>query len=360
MPNDTPHADPAADPHFVRRTLIVIGLATLVVAVALLLWNAVDIFLLAFAGVLLATFLNTPARFVSDRTAVPHGLALAGVLLLLLLLVVGTGFLAGPSIGEQATQLFERLPASVEELRDGVEGLPGGAWVLERMPSGDDATLAGSGLVSSITGTASMFWDGLAKLLFVFFLGLYLAASPRTYRNGLATLIPPARRERGLEILNRIGRVLQGWILGQLVSMVLVGSLTFLGLSLLGIPLALILGIIAGSLEFVPIVGPFLAFVPAALLAFTQGPTAALWVVVLYVVIQQIEGQIIVPLVQKRAIDLPPALTIGAVFVGGAAFGPVGLLVATPLAAVLLVLVEMIYRHDLLGEHVQLPGGGEE
>lgn len=355
---DARNAGPEAS--FLRRTLVVVGIVTLVVCVALLLWNAVDIFLLAFASVLLATFLNTPARFLSSRSRVPHGLALALVLLVLLAAATALGFLAGPPVAEQARTLFEQLPTSADQLGDAMEDVPGGQWILERMPQGEDAGLSGTGLISQVTGTASMFWDGLAKLLFVFFLGLYLAASPRVYRDGLAALIPPGRRERAIVILNQIGKVLQGWLLGQLASMLAVGLMVWLGLTVLGMPLALILGIIAGLFDFVPIVGPVLAFVPAFLVALTQGFTQVLWVTLLYVVVQQIESHVIVPLVQRRAIDLPPALTISAVFVGGAAFGPVGLLVATPLAAVLLVLVDMLYRHDILGEHVELPAGGEE
>lgn len=228
------------------------------------------------------------------------------------------------------------------------------------MSEGGQAAFAGQGFVSRVTGTASLFWEALARAVFVFFLALYLAASPRTYRDGVAALVPPKHRARATEILNQIGRALQGWILGQLVSMLVVGIMVWLGLTIIGVPLALVLGLLAGLFEFVPLVGPVLAYVPAVIVASSQGFTDVLWVTLLYVVIQQLEGHLVVPLVQRHAIDLPPALTIGAVFVGGAAFGPVGLLVATPLAAVGLVLVDMIYRHDILGEHVELPAGGEE
>ena len=346
---------------FLRRTLVVLAAATAFVAIGLLLWNALDVFLLAFAAVLLATFLHAPAQFVADRTKIPHGAALGGVVVLLLAFAVGFAFLVGPRIVDQATQLAERLPSSMEQVQQRARELPGGNWLMNRMePGGALPGSGGAGVVSSITGTASMFWDVAAKLIFVIFLALYLAAAPLKYRDGLASVVPPAHRDRATEVLNRVGRVLRGWLLGQLVAMVMVGLLTWLGLTILGIPLALVLGLIAGMFEFIPILGPVLAFVPAFLLALTQDATTVLWVVVLYVVIQQIEGNLIVPLVQRSAISLPPALTISAVFVAGAAFGPVGLLVATPLAAVGLVLYDMLYRHDLLGEHVKLPGGGGE
>lgn len=352
---------------FLRRTVTVVAVTAAFVAVGLLVWGALDIFLLVFASVLLATFLNAPASYVSERAPIPHAVTVVGVAILVAGLGVGIGFLAGPAIGQQATDLIGQLPDSIENLRERVRQLPGGASVLDRMASDEGgaeellgAGVPGGGLVSRVTGTASKFWDAIAKLILVVSLGMYLAISPRTYRDGLASLVPPGRRERAIEVLNRIGRVLRGWLLGQLVAMVLVGLLTWLGLSLVGIPLALVLGLLAGLFEFVPIVGPFVAFVPAALLALTQGGSTVIWVIVVYVVIQQLEGNVIVPLIQRRTVSLPPALTIGAVFVAGAAFGPLGLLVATPLAAVGLVLFEMLYRHDLFGEHVELPAGGEE
>lgn len=354
----------APSPGFVRRAFVGLALAAGFVAAGLLLWNALDVVLLAFAGVLLATFLDAPARALSERTRVRHGLAVGATVLALLALGAVFGALAGPRIADQATQLVERLPGSLAQVQERIRQLPGGDWVMDRLTTGGQgaggAAISGSNLISNVTGTASMFWDVIARFIFVVFLGIYLATSPRTYRDGLATLVPPAGRDRAVEVLDRVGKVLRGWLLGQLVAMLIVGVLTWIGLAILGVPLALVLAFIAGLLEFVPIVGPVVAFVPAFLLALTQGGSTVLWVIGLYLAIQQLEGNVIVPLVQRRTVSLPPALTIAAVFVAGAAFGPVGMLVATPLAAVGLTLYEMLYRHDLLGEHVALPAGGEE
>lgn len=343
---------------FLRRTLTVLGLTALLVAAALLLWTATEIVLLAFAGVLLAVFLNTPARFLADKTAVPHGLALGLTVALLLAVLVAGSWIAGPRLVEQARQLGEQLPSSIEQVRNTVSTWPGGAWLVERMSQGGGVGSSSVNIVSRVTGTAVLLWDGVAKLVFVLYLGLFLATAPRKYRDGVVRLFPAPRRDRAKEAFNRMGRALQGWLLGQLVAMVLVGLLTGIGLAFIGVPLALVLGIIAGLSEFVPIIGTLIGFVPAALLALSQGTTALLWVVALFVVIQQLEGNVIVPLVQRRAVDLPPPLTIAAVFVAGAVFGPLGLLVATPLLAVGLVLVKMLYLRDTLGESVELPGDG--
>src|SRR5690606_13068631 len=112
-------------------------------------------------------------------------------------------------------------------------------------------------LVSRVTGTAALLWDGVAKFIFVLYLGLFLAAAPGKYRRGVVSLFPKPRRGRADEVLLQLGRALQGWLLGQLIAMLLVGLLTGVGLALIGIPLAFVLGIIAGLSEFVPIIGPF-------------------------------------------------------------------------------------------------------
>lgn len=335
---------------FVLRTLVVLGLAALVVVAALLLWSAVEIFLLAFAGVLLAVLLHTAAEFLAERTGMPHGLALAGVILALVLAAVGGGWAIGPRIGDQASRLVEELPQSIGQLQEAIRGLPGGEWLLDNLGGGDGSDGSGIGVVSRVTGTASAVWDVLVKMIYVLFLGLFLAADPAMYREGAVRLFPQAARAEARDTLNLLGRTLRGWLLGQIVAMVMVGTLSAVGLWIIGIPMALALGIIAGLLEFVPIVGPVIGFIPAALLAFGEGATSLLWVVLLYIVIQQLEGNVIMPLVQRRAVDLPPALTISAVVVAGAALGMVGLLVATPLMAVVLVLVKKLYLGEALGE----------
>lgn len=359
-PSDSTPPSAAAPPGFLRKVLIAVGVISLFIAVGLLLWSATSIFLLVFVAILLATFLEAPAGLLSRRTAVPHGLALAGVVLLLLAVTAGFWLLAGPRLADEAARLVDLLPESVERVQEVVESLPGGPWLLDRVSSMEGGALRGASLVGNVTGTASAVWEALARIVFVVILGLYLAASPRTYRDGLAALVPPAYRDRGVEVLNELGRALQGWLLGQLTAMVAIGLLTGLALWILGVPLAFVLGVLAGLFEFVPIVGPIIGFLPAILLASTQGLTQVLWVLGAYVIIQQLEGNVVTPLVQRRAVDLPPALTLTAVFVAGAALGPLGFLVATPLAALGMVLVQMLYRHDLLGEEVETVGGGPD
>ncbi len=345
---------------FVGRTLVVLGLTSLFLVAGLVLWNASEIFLLAFAGILVAVFLGAPAHFIASRTAVPHGLALAFTVIAMGVLAVGAGWLVGPRIVDEARQLFERIPSSLEQVRELVVTWPGGSYLVEMVPEQGDVPTPGAGVISRVTGTAATVWDGVAKLVYVMILGLFLASNPGIYRNGVVRLFPKARQERAREVLGYAGDTLRGWVLGQLVAMVAVGAVTTLGLWLIGVPLPLVLGLIAGLLEFIPILGPTIAFVPAALLALTVGVDTLLWTVGLYVLIQQLEGNVLVPLIQRGAVHLPPALTVTAVFVGGALFGLVGLLVATPLIAVIVVLVKVLYLREALGQRVEMPGGEAE
>ena len=162
---------------------------------------------------------------------------------------------------------------------------------------------------------------------------------------------PAARRE----VLEEAGSTLQRWLLAQLVSMGIVGLLTTLGLWLLGVPLALTLGILAALSEFIPNFGPILSAVPAVLLALVDSPRLALWVVVLYAGIQAAESYLITPLVQQRLASLPPVLVIVSQLLGGILFGFLGFALATPLLAVAMVLIKRLYVEDRLGETLEEP-----
>ena len=338
-------------PSFTRRVLIALGLASLFLVLGLLFFNALQIFLLIFAGILFAIFLASPANWLARHTPIPRGVALTLVIVLLVGLIAGGIWLLGPRLSSQAQQLATQLPDSLQEVREVVRSLPGGGWILDNVGGGGAANgLAGSNIVSRVTGTASLLWDVVAKLLFVLFLGVFLASAPHTYRDGTVRLFPRRIRTRAREVLASLGNTLQYWLMGQLISMMIIGVLVTVGLMVIGMPLALALGILAGLLEFVPIVGPFVAFIPAALIALSQGTTTLLWVVVLYVVVQQLEGNVILPLVQRQTVDLPAALTVSAVFIAGAAFGPVGILVATPLMAAVWALVHAVYLEDALDD----------
>jgi predicted PurR-regulated permease PerM len=201
--------------------------------------------------------------------------------------------------------------------------------------------------------------SAIISIVVVLFVGLYLAFDPDTYRRGVLRLVPRRHRRRGAEVLGVVGYTLQWWLFGQLLAMLVVGTIMGVGLAVLGVPLALALGVLAGLFEFIPTFGPILAFIPALLLAFQQGTDTALWVLGLYALLQTFEAYMLTPIIQQRAVHLPPVLTIAAQVFLGTTLGAIGLLVAVPLVAVILVLVKMLYVEDKLGDDLDVDGEEE-
>jgi predicted PurR-regulated permease PerM len=337
----SPDASASGTERFVRRALI----ALLIVALALLAWKVVEVFLLVFGGLLLAILLGHLAAPVNRVTGLSHRWSLAIVLLGLLLLGGLGAWLLGSQLAGQFADLSNRLPSAWQTLKDSLRNT---GWNLGLI--GGSGSGPAGGVLSNLANVLTTVVWALADLILVLFIGIYFAATPSLYRRGALHLVPPDHRDRAADVIEASGETLWKWFLGQLASMVIVGILTTLGLWLLGTPLALALGIIAGLAEFIPIVGPILAAIPAILLGFTQSPTTALYVALFYVVLQQVESNLILPIVQKEAVSLPPVVTLTAVVIAGLVFGPLGILFATPLAVVVLVIVKMLYLRDTLGD----------
>lgn len=189
-----------------------------------------------------------------------------------------------------------------------------------------------------------------ANVIIVLFIGLYLASDPDVYARGVVRLVPIPNRKRAREVLGVLGHTLRRWLVGKVLGMAVIGGLTTGALWALGVPLALTLGLLAGILNFIPYLGPLLAFIPAILLALTDSTVTAAWVLGLYAIVQFLESYVLTPLVDRRSVALPPALTIVAQVTLGALAGVLGLLLASPLLAVVLVLVRMLYVEGMLGD----------
>ncbi|HEX7005192.1 MAG TPA: AI-2E family transporter [Trueperaceae bacterium] len=435
-----------------RFALSWLGLILLGLAIVALLWYGGKVFLLVFAGILVAVVIRAPTGFLVRVTGMPDKLAYALVLLLLLAVLVGFGMLVGPKVLNQAGQFSERVPTIVDNARDYLESRSWGRWIVDQLglaggggdaggqaagggqelgaaagapdrgaadagaadagaadggaadagaaaeralppsqpganggpgagagagqggqeqaaaaqpqaggPAGGDngGGMAVASVASRVTGITSAIMTTLAHLALVVVLGLFLAVNPGLYRRGLVRLFPAEAQQRAGEVVDELGRTLTYWLMGQLALMFITGLLTGIGLLILGIPLALALAFFVFLMEFIPFVGPIIGFIPILIMAATKGGSTVLWALVLYLAVQQIEGNILTPLIQQRAVALPPALTVSAVFLGGALFGPIGVILATPLIAVVYVLVKMLYVHDSLGQRVDVPGKTE-
>ena len=198
---------------------------------------------------------------------------------------------------------------------------------------------------------ASALVEIVTSMLVMVFVGLYCAAEPSVYTSGLLRLVPLEKRPRAAEVLHTVEFNLRRWIVGQLFAMMCVGLITGIGLALVGAPMALTLGLLAAVLEIVPNVGPVLWLIPALLVALTQGTTSVIHVAIIYAVTHTVESHVLIPLVQRRTVWLPPALSVLAVLLLGFLSGFLGLLVAAPIALVAMLLVKMLYVEDRLGDH---------
>ena len=342
--------EPRGDGAFVRRVLIVAS----IVVLSLLAWSLVDVLLLILGAVLVAVLLRALADPIARRTPLSDGWALATVALALVAAVGLAAWLFGAEVRAQVAELADRLPEAWRSFEQRLGATDLGERLISRAQ--DAAPDAGS-VVSGLAGVVTSFVGGLADLLLIVFGGLYLAAQPGLYRRGVLLLLPAGRsRERIAGTLDASGAALRLWLLGQLVAMAFLFVLTGLGLWAIGVPAALALALLAGLAQFVPLIGPIVAAIPALLIALSEGLQIALWTLLLYVAIQQVESNLITPLVQRQAVSLPPAVTLFAVVAFGLLFGPLGVLLATPLAVIVLVAVTKLWVRDVLGELTVLPG----
>lgn len=332
---------------FIERLII----ALLIVGLALLLWSLRHLFILVFGAILVAVILQVIAAPLRQRLRLSPRLAMTAAVFILVALFGAAAWIFGAEVGRQADALRAALPQAWPAVEARLD-----AWGLGGLARDAAAGFDATGIGASLRTVAISVGSGLLDAALVIFGGIYLAARPDLYRTGLIKLVPKAGRGLAAEALDDTGRALKRWLLGRLVSMVAVGLLVWLGLSLIGVPSALTLGLLAGLLEFIAFVGPILSALPALLLAFAAGPEMAFWTLLLFFAVQQFEGYVLEPMIQQRAVDLPPALLLFALVAGGIVFGLVGVILAEPLTVVLYVLVKRLYVREALHTPTRLPG----
>lgn len=333
---------------FLQRVLIV----AVVAALALFLWLIRDAVLLGFAGVLVAVLLRGAAHPLERRLGLgaPWALLLVGLGILGVLALVGG--LVGAEVASQAGELAQRLPEAARafEERFGVE-----------LPTAETAT---DGLGGSLLGNAArqiaqgglIVANGLSALVVMVIGGVFLALNPGLYRKGALRLVPSKWQERIDDALLASGEALRAWLLAQSVSMVMIGLGVGLGSWWIGLPGPLALGLFAGLAGFIPLLGGVVGAIPALLLALTVGMDAVLWTALLILAVQQVESNMIMPLVEHRLVSIPPALLIFALVAAGTAFGLAGVLLGAPLTVVAFVLVAKLYVRGTLQQPAVVPG----
>jgi predicted PurR-regulated permease PerM len=341
-----------SQPTFAKRVLINISLVLLVVVLLVFTMYVFDVILLLFGSILVAIFLHGLANIVRRYLRLGEGVSVLVVAAVLVAALALSIYLLAPSIAEQVRNLRADLPKSIENVVAYFSNFSWGRAIIENLPSGSEIIekVNNSGFISRVGGYFSSTLGALTNIALMLLLSIYLASEPKTYIKGFTKLFPQERRKRVREILYEIGETLSWWLIGKGASMLFIGVLTWIGLSIIGVPLALTLGLIAGLLSFVPNFGPILSAVPAILLAFVDSPKSALYVLILFIVVQLIESNLATPLIERRTVELPPVLTIVSQLALAIIFGAVGLILATPILAVVMVLVQTVYIQDVLGD----------
>jgi predicted PurR-regulated permease PerM len=361
---EMPEAEPRPSRFAPKRPPVVrvgmeVGLGLIGVTIAaILLWWTAQVLLVFFAALFLSVFFNGLAVAVQKRSSFSYRFCLAFALLVLFFIVVDAGLIIGPAVADQSATLSQELPKAFNTLLTNIQRLPGGKSVVEGIQQSIKSSQDSN--ASSLIKFAGLTLHGFGGIIFALVIGIFFAADPKLYRTGFLSLFPKRRRARVAEVLDELGFTLWWWLMGQLATMASVGILIGIGLTLLGVPLSGTLGLIAAILSFIPSLGPFISVIPAIMLGLTISPTMGLWVALLYLGVQTLEANVITPMIQQRAISLPPAFVLASELLMGLLLGGAGLAFATPLAAVILVLVNMLYIQDYLRDKGYLPSEGRE
>jgi predicted PurR-regulated permease PerM len=344
-------------PSFAKKIIAALGIFAAFFILAVVLWQGAEVFLLVFAGLLLAIFVSSLSDFLSRHTPLSSNWSLIVVLLTIIGIAALGVWLLSDSMQTQFDDLSNELPSAFERARQQISHYPLGRRVVGQIPSPQEIVRQPSNdIFGRVTGFFSQAFSVAVNVLVVLIIGVYLAFNPRLYAAGVVKLVPQSKERRAREILSTMEYTLRRFLLGAVGVMTINGTLTALGLLLLGIPFAIPLAVITALLNFIPNIGPLIAAVPAILIAFSQSPTTALYVALLYLAVQNIDGFVTTPLIQQRAVALPPVLVIAAQLLLAVLFGFLGLLLAVPIVAVVFVAVKMIYVEDILGKHVEVKG----
>ncbi len=344
---------------FAVRVLITVGISGTFVLLILLIWRSTTVLLLIFAGFLLSIILRWLQTQISRFARIPHGLALVLSLSLFFLLLGLFGMYFGPLIKEQVVDLYRRIPEYFSDLKYYLEQFSWGKEVLEQAEAPEALisakNLQETELLSRIIGVFSTTFGAISGVLFILVIGVYLAAQPGIYLKGILRLIPLNSRPRAIEVFHNLSTAIRGWLLGQLFSMSILGTIVGSGLWLLGLPNALALGLFAALMTFIPNLGPVLAFIPAILVALSQGIWTAVYVSLFYVFVQNVEGYFLTPKIQEKIISVPAVLILSVQILLFNIIGFLGILLAMPLLACTMVLIQMLYVEDVLGDRLDEP-----
>lgn len=324
---------------FPQKVWITGSIFAFIVVILLLLKATFSVLLLILAGTLIAVFFRGLSSFIERKTKRNASLSLAISVIGTLLIITVLFWLIGAKVQSQITQLSDTLPSSVQNAKEQLNNSSIGQRIVQNMSS-PKAKAVASTFFKTTFGV-------LGDVYVVLFIGIFFTVSPQLYKKGIVQLVPIQGRQKADDVLNKLGDSLKKWLKGKLFAMLVVFILTSIGLLIIGVPMWLSLALIAGILNFIPNFGPLIAMIPAVLVALLQGPATAGFVAGLYILVQVTESNFITPAVQKKLINIPPALIIIAQLLVGTLTGGWGIILATPLMIIVMILVQELYIKNI-------------
>jgi predicted PurR-regulated permease PerM len=333
---------------YTQKVWHTVGIVAFVAIMILVAQVAFNVLLLSLAGCLIAVYFHGLGDLIQRHTKWRRILcmtvSIAGSFIVLGVLL----WFMGSKIQAQISVLSDSLPHTISNAKKQLAQTELGHKVLD-MFAGDNS--------GKELATAQQFFSTsfgvLGNMYIILFLGIFFTASPSLYKDGIILLVPKSNKPVATAIINRSSQALKGWLKGTMLSMVLIAILLPIGLAIMGVPVALVLGLLTAILVIVPNFGSAVAMIPGVLLALTISPGTALIVALIYIVVQTLVSNIIAPIIQKKMINLPPALTIVAQLVMAAVGGVMGIIMAIPLLAIVMILVDELYvkrANGLIGD----------
>ncbi len=315
------------------------GIFALITLLILLFLKIFSVLLLVLAGVLIAAFFLGFRDVIIRKTKLGPGLSLAISVVATILFLALLFWLIGAKVEAQVNALSEKLPSTIQYAQERMNQTSLGRKIVQIISSEETGKKAETMVKTFFQSTFGVLGD----LYVVLFLGIFFTAGAGMYKKGIISLVPNAGQNKARKVMAALALSITKWLKGMVFAMLIVFALTAIGLVILGVPMWLALAVIAGLLNFIPNFGPLIAMVPAVLVAFTQSPTTAALVAGLYIIVQVLESNLITPKIQQRLVDIPPALIIIAQLVMGVLIGGWGLVLATPVMLILMVLVKELY-----------------
>ncbi|UEG54625.1 AI-2E family transporter [Mucilaginibacter daejeonensis] len=340
---------------YVQKVWQTVTIVTLLVITILIARVAFNVLLMVMCGTLISVYFHGLGDLIERNTTLSRKWAMTisvGGSFILLGLVL---WFMGNTLETQIAQLSNSLPGTINNFKAKLSESPVGQKVLEYFAGDDDDSS------KKLMATAQSFFNTsfgvLGNIYIIFFLGIFFTSDPDLYKNGILLLLPENRKFTGRYIINRISLALKGWLKGMMLSIVLITIMLFIGLSIMHIPVAIVLALIAGMLKIIPNFGSLAAMIPGVLLALTISTQTAIIVSLIYIVSQTIVSNIITPIIQNKMINLPPALTIISQIIMGTLSGVLGIIMAVPLLAIVFILVDELYVKPMNLKKAQLAAG---